>query len=239
MQIIQELLNSIQQDAPITQVQIGVHWCVVHSRFCGMASTVPSTKPHGETGVRDAGQLHSMSAKELAAFTLSDNTLEASVGLAALNSLIEIPGGKIAKVNAFQFLAEKGAGKTIAVFGHFPNTRDLRASAKEVITFELNPGEHEHDLYEVPTLLPDADLVAITSNSIINHTLADILPYIRKGAFTLLLGPSTPLSNVLFDWGIDVLAGVRVTDSQALFTSISQGAIFRQIRGVELITLSR
>jgi len=239
MKIIQDLLNPLGPDASIRRLLVGVHWTAVLSRHCGMASTVMSNKPHGESTVSGVGNLENLSARELAAYALSENTLEASIGLAALNSLIDIPEKNIVEVNAFQFLAEHGAGKTIAVFGHFPNAKGLQPTARQVIIFELNPAEGEHSLEEVPHLLPSADLVAITSNSIINHTLADILPHIRPGAFSILVGPSTPLSEVLFDYGLDMLAGARVTDSQLLFTSIGQGAIFRQVKGVNLITITR
>ncbi len=239
MKIIQNLLNAVQKNAPLQQLLVGAHWTAVQSRHCGMASTVMSQKPHGESAISSAGQLQHLSAKELAAYTLSDNTLEASIGLAALNSLIDIPRKNVVEVNAFKYLAEKGVGKTIAVFGHFPNTKDLQTVAGQLIVFELSPAEGEHGLEDVETLLPSADLVAITSNSIINHSLQDILPHIRENAFSMLLGPSTPLSEVMFDFGLDMLAGVRVNDSRMLFNCIGQGAIFRQVKGVELVTITR
>jgi hypothetical protein len=239
MKIIQDLLDSIQTDTPIQRLLVGVHWTAVLSRGCGMASTVMSAKPHGEGAVRGAGNLERLSALELAQYALSENTLEASIGLAALNSLIDVPKKKVVEVNAFQFLTEQGAGKTVAVFGHFPNIKALRDSAIRVIVFELTPAEGEYGLGDIPRQLPSADLVAITSNSLINHTLPEILPHIRAGAFTMLLGPSTPLSPVLFDHGLDMLAGVRVTDTRLLFDSVAQGAIFRQVNGVELITITR
>ena len=239
MKIIQDILDSIQVDAPIQQLIVGVHWTAVLTRGCGMASTVMSAKLHGEGAIRAAGELQRLSALELATYALSDNTLEASIGLAALNSLIDFPEKNVVEVNAFDFLAKQGAGKTVAVFGHFPNTTTLKEAASRVIIFELTPSEGEHGLDDVPRLLPSAGLVAITSNSLINHTLADILPHIRAGAFSMLLGPSTPLSPLLFDHGLDMLAGVRVTDTRLLFDSIAQGAIFRQVNGVELVTITR
>jgi len=239
MKIIHDLLDSIQTDVPVRQLLVGVHWTAVLSYGCGMASTVMSDKPHGESAVRGVGELEQRTARELATYALSDNTLEASIGLAALNSLIEFPEKNVVEVNAFEFLAKQGAGKTVAVFGHFPNTTTLKEAASRVIIFELTPSEGEYGLDDVPRLLPTADLVAITSNSLINHTLAYIMPHIRAGAFSMLLGPSTPLSPLLFDHGLDMLAGVRVTDTRLLFDSIAQGAIFRQVKGVELVTITR
>jgi uncharacterized protein (DUF4213/DUF364 family) len=239
MQLINDLLNSVTNDAPVRNVLIGAHWTTVSSRGCGMASTVMNPQPHGEGQVRDAGSLHLKSAKELAAYLLSENWLEASIGLAALNSLLVIPQGKITAVNAFKVVAEKGIGKHVAVFGHFPYLSDIRASARRLSVFELNPSGDELSLERVPEILPEAEVVAITSNSIINHTLETLLPYVNPQAFSVLIGPSTPLSPVLFEAGFDLLAGVRILDEAALIQTISQAAMFRQTEGAELITIAK
>ncbi len=236
MIIFNDLIGSITRDSAIRQLLVGVHWTVVFSHNCGMASTVMSKNPHGEGRVRDAGELESRSALQLAQYVHSENTLEASIGLAAINSLIELPNHGLVEINAFKYLVERGEEKNVAVFGHFPYLDDLRKTSKQLIVFELNPIEGEHNLSEVPTLLPKADVVAITSNSLINHTLEGILPYIDKNAFVAMVGPSTPLSSVLFDYGISMLSGVRIVNETVLYQSVSQAAIFRQTKGTELIT---
>jgi uncharacterized protein (DUF4213/DUF364 family) len=61
----------------------------------------------------------------------------------------------------------------------------------------------------------------------------------KPGAKVLLLGPSTPLSPILFDYGISVLSGSVVEDPETVLRLIGQGASFRQIRsqGVRLVTV--
>jgi len=239
MQIIKELIGSLKQDAPIKRIMIGAHWTAVSSRFCGMASTVMSQKPHGEEMVRDAGQLHYKSARELAEYAQSNNPLEACIGLAAINSLLEIPQANITVINAFKVVAEKGKGKHVAIFGHFPYLKEIKATARQLSICELTPAGEELPLERVAEMLPDAEVVAVTSNSIINHTLDSILPHIRSDAFSVLVGPSTPLSPILFDYGFNLLAGVRILDEELLFQSISQAATFRQTSGVEQVTISK
>jgi uncharacterized protein (DUF4213/DUF364 family) len=201
-----------------------------------MASTLMDAKPHGEGKVRYAGELETTTALELARYIYSGNTLEASIGFASLNSLIETPTTGLVEINAFKYLVEKGAGKHVAVFGHFPYLDYLKVSASQLTVFELAPVEGEHRLDEVPKLLPDAEIVAITSNSLINHTLEEILPHIKSGAFTALVGPTTPLSTVLLDQGIRMLSGVQIVNEDALYKSISQASIFRQTRGAKLVS---
>jgi uncharacterized protein len=239
MQIISDLINSLNTDYPIKQIIVGAHWTTVCSHFWGMASTVMSEKLHGKGFVKNAGRLEKMSAKDLSAYAQSENTLESSIGLACINSLITIPEEKITRTNAFDVVAEKGAGKNIAIFGHFPQMERIRKISKSLSVFELKPAEDEYGLEKIPEILPSTNVVAITSNSIINHTLDLILPFLNLEAFSIMVGPSTPLSPVLFDYGISTLAGIRVVDSALMVQSLSQGAIFRQMQGVEVITVSK
>ena len=236
MKLFDALIGSIDQDAPIRGVLAGVHWTAVSSRVCGMASTVMEDKPHGEGKIRDAGELEKKTALELAHYVYSENTLEASIGFAALNSLIVPPLSELVEINAFKYLVGRGAGKHVAIFGHFPYLDELRSSASQLTVFELAPVAGEHHLNEAPKLLPVADIVAITSNSLINHTLVEILPHIKTNAFIALVGPTTPLSPVLFDYGIHMLSGVQIVNEDALYLSVSQAAIFRQMRGVKQVT---
>ena len=60
-----------------------------------------------------------------------------------------------------------------------------------------------------------------------------------RNSFVVVLGPSTPMSPVLFDYGVDVLSGVSVSDKDTVLRGVSEGASFRQVRGVELLTMMR
>jgi hypothetical protein len=55
----------------------------------------------------------------------------------------------------------------------------------------------------------------------------------------IVLGPTTPLSPVLFDYGVDMVSGTKVVDVEAVLRCISQGATFKQVKGVRLLTLRR
>ena len=55
----------------------------------------------------------------------------------------------------------------------------------------------------------------------------------------MMLGPSTPLSPVLFDYGFDATSGSVVVDRDVTLNCISQGANFRQVHGVRKVTMRR
>ena len=55
----------------------------------------------------------------------------------------------------------------------------------------------------------------------------------------MVLGPSTPLSPVLFQHGATYISGTQVLDEEVVLRAVAQGAIFQQVEGVRLLTLSR
>lgn len=86
--------------------------------------------------------------------------------------------------------------------------------------------------------LPQADVIAITASALINHTLDRLLSLCNADAAVMILGPSTPLTRILFDHGATILCGARVFDEAAVLRTVRQGASFRQVGGVKLLTLT-
>ena len=52
----------------------------------------------------------------------------------------------------------------------------------------------------------------------------------------MMLGPSTPLSPVLFENGVTILSGARVMDEVVALRIFGQGASFQQVEGVKLLS---
>lgn len=225
---------------PVRSVYVGVHWTAVCSTACGLATTVTGGGCHNhESVVRSVGQLHKKSAQELAAYALSDNSIEASIGVAAINSLLTPNETKAVLLNASEVLMKKGAGKNVALVGHFPFIPRLRKAVKNLWVIELHPTGDDYPAASAADLIPKADMVAITGSALINHTLDDLLGLCRSGVGVLILGPSTPLSPVLFEHGATIIAGARVADESTVLNAISQGAIFQQVTGVRLLSFTR
>ncbi len=236
MQILDNLLNDLDMDVPVRSVLVGAHWTVVCSRHCGMASTMMSSHPHGHKQVRDVGQLHLKSARELAQLALSTELMEASIGVAAINSLLEVDASQAVEINASEVLTSLGRGKNVALVGHFPFIPQLRLSVGQLWVIEQNPREDDYPAEAAADLIPQADIIAITSSALINHTLDSLLELCSAQATVMLLGPSTPLSPVLFNHGVNIISGTRVIDEKAVMRTVGQGASFRQVEGVKLLT---
>jgi hypothetical protein len=232
-----DLLDVLKVDMPVRSVLVGVHWTVVCSKHCGMAATLMDQHTHGHSQVRDVGRLDAKSARELADFALSDNLLESSIGLAAINSLLDVDESSAVEANAVEVLIEKGRGKNVALVGHFPFIPGLRPVVEQLWVIEQHPSEGEYPAESASSLIPQANVVAITSSTLINHTLDGLLALCRPDALVMMLGPSTPLSPVMFKHGISILSGSLVVDEAAVLRTVGQGATFQQVEGVRLITM--
>jgi hypothetical protein len=179
------------------------------------------------------------SGRELAGMLRSERILEASIGMAAANALLEVGDSALPEVNADQIILEQGAGRNVAIVGHFPFIDRVREAAASCWVLELRPGPGDLPANQAAEVLPQADVVALTGTSLVNHTFDDLMGLCRPDAFVLLLGPSTPLSPVLFDTGLSALSGTVVDDVPRVLLSVGQGATFRQIKrrgGLRLLT---
>ena len=235
--ILDDLISSLSGDSIIREVHTCVFWTAVLSKYCGLASTFHEPHPYHRP-VKNAGSLTELSALELAQYARSDNVLEASIGMAAINSLIDIDEARCVRENALDVLALKGRGKNVAIVGRFPWIPKLRTVARTLWVIEQSPQEGELPAEAAEEVLPQADVVGLTGTSFVNHTVESLLD-LSKNSFVVIVGPTTPLSPVLFDYGVDILAGVKVVEPNKTIRSISQGAIFSQVEGVRLVTMSK
>lgn len=243
MNILDELLAGLPKEpVPIRRVLAGVHWSAVCSRNCGLAVTLTNGGHHDEQSwirVRNVGEVHHMSAQELAQWVHSKKTQEVSLGMAAINSLLPVDERQAVVINAGDILTEKGAGRNVVVVGHFPFTAALRSVACNCWVLEQQPQAGDLPAEAAPEVIPQADVVAITGMALVNGTLDGLLALCPPGALVMVLGPSTPLTPLWFEHGVTVYSGTRVIDEELALRTIEQGAGFRQVQGVRLLSFWR
>jgi uncharacterized protein (DUF4213/DUF364 family) len=229
--------------AEVLDLRVGPFWTVVHTTVgCGVASTMArAARPGRGTPVEAAGNLLQLGTAGLAGLLRSGSVVEAAVGLATVNALLGAPVENAAETNAEAIIGTRGAGRRVAVIGHFPFVDRLRPRCGELWVFERGPNAREGDLgaTDMGRLLPTADVVAITGTTLINHTLGGILALVREDALTLMLGPSTPMTPAMFGHGLDMLCGTVVTDPEGALRAAGQGAVTYQIRGVRRLVIAR
>lgn len=226
-------------DAAIQSVTVGLHWTAVQGRYLGLSATQAGESCCYAEDISGAGRLHHQTAHQLADLLLSPVPLEASVGMAALNAFLEIDDDLTADLNARDLMVERSRGKTAAMIGHFHFADAIRQAASALHVLELQPREGDLPADLAPEVLPRADVISITATTLLNGTFDALAPLFKPGALVVMMGPTTPLSPVLFDYGIDVLAGSRVTDPQAITTLVAQASPLHRPGGLRRVTVTR
>ncbi len=254
--ILDDLLTTLP-DAPVQTVRIGTHWTAVvverqGRRRCGLASSLEGKDCHQDNvgpAVPQAGRLHLQSSRALAELVHSASPPEVSVGMATINALLSLDSASSPQaqekawvdLNAGEVIATRGAGKHVALVGHFPFIPQVRERVGRLSVLELRPHDQDLPASAASEVIPQADVVALTSMTLLNRTFDGLMALCRPDALVLLLGPTTPLSPLLFDHGVHILSGSVVEDIDAVLQSVGQGASFRQIHraGVRLVTMKR
>ena len=239
MKILDDLLTTLREGEVVVDIRQGPFQTAVLTRNCGLAATPHEYGNHQDSApVKGAGTLVGKEALEIARMAYSSSLFEAAIGMAAINSLLEVNEARCVELNAGDLLAEKGKGKVVALVGHFPFVGELRQRAKELRVLERSPREGDLAEAEVENTIPQADVVGITGTAFTNHTVENLLRLCRPEAYVVILGGTAPMSPVLFDYGVDAISGTRVINPETVLRHVSQGATFCQIRGVKLLTMT-
>jgi hypothetical protein len=167
------------------------------------------------------------------------------VGAAALNALLggaaRSAGYALGEENGLDLVVRLSAGKRLAMVGRFPYLDGSRLTAARTWVLELNPEGSDLPAAAAPQILPQADVVGMTGSTLANGTLEGLLALCRRDATVVLIGPSTPLSPVLFDYGADVLCGALVDDPAQTLAALADGGLKPRPRvpGTRVVSLTR
>ena len=244
MKIIEDIISTIEkstQDILVKEVRIGPFWTGVWSKYGGLASTTFTHEPAMPPPIKEAGNLTQKSVLELCNYANSDCLLQASVGMAAINSALEVDLNRCQSINAAEILYEKGKNKKVVVVGHFPFVNKLREITKDLWVVERKPQSGDIPASEAKRVIPQADVIAITGTALINGSIGELLSWCPKESIVMILGATSPLSPVWFDYGVDLISGTRVIDPELVLRLVSEGVVFKQVhgRGVKLLTIQK
>jgi uncharacterized protein (DUF4213/DUF364 family) len=252
-EIYDELIETVPSNLTVSECMVGMHWTLIRSRAVGMALTPFGAPrmygPQGASVIAGIGErIAGMSLRKLAEFVKSWNPYEASLGLAAINSVHNSPE-QVAKlygkplstqgqVSAFAYYAEMVRGKKVAVVGRFPDL-DVLNEVCHLTVLERNPGPNDLPDPACEYVLPEQHYVFITATAITNKTLPRLLE-LSRNAFVFLVGPSTPFAPLLFSHGVHTLAGTVVVDPESVWRAAQEGAA-RSVfdHGAQMVKVSR
>lgn len=208
------LLERIESEDRIRSVRAGESWVLVKTEqgALGVASV-----QQGRSGRRlQAEKYVGLSLREAGQLVKSWDFEEAAMGLAAVNTVLNrdrmFPD--CGEPDAFLRYRDRASGKKVAVIGRFPYLEERLKSICRLSVLERMPNAEEYPDAACEYILPEMDLVFITGCTVSNKTLPRLLQ-LSERAYTIVTGPSTPMSEVLFQYGADSLCGFCVTDEDA------------------------
>jgi uncharacterized protein (DUF4213/DUF364 family) len=236
--ILDDIVSTLDGNFPVKDIRQGIFYTAVFSKNCGLAATlIHDALQQGTPLVEQPGALLKHNAFELAQLAFSSHIAEAAIGMAAVNSLIEIDEARCVERNAGDLILEKGNNKRVVIIGHFPFIPKIRKAAKQLWVIEKNPHKDDFPESQTTRLIPQADVLAVTGTAFSNHTIDHLLKLKNPKAFVIVLGGTTPMIPILFDYGIHAISGTQVLDPLLALACISQGANFRQIKGTRRLTM--
>lgn len=240
------LVEGVPEGIAVKDILIGNHWVIVEAESgFGMAMIVS-----GGMGKYNLypNALH-MQLRDLAAQSASWNFLEASVGVAALNAWYSTPenaaavGMKVEESGSndgFELYRRLCTGKRVCVVGHFPLIERLADECKLSI-LERNPQQGDYPDPACEYIVSQQDFLFCTGITLTNKTMPRLLQLSnRPGTSTILVGPSVVPSPVLYDYGVDCMAGSVINDPERAKAAVMHAAnsgIFKH--GVQKMRVER
>ncbi len=233
--IIEEILKSIKDQlskSVVKEIRIGFYYTgvLLNDNSLGLAYSFRDESQECCRTLKQAGTLEGP-AWNLARLTMSPRSLEASLGVATMNALVnrDIEGDE---GDLLKFLELDGTEK-IAIVGNIrPIAKKLKQSGHEVLVFERKPQDPEvYPDWAAEYLLSTADIVIITGVAFINKTLDHLLDLAKNAKIIAIVGPSTPLAaDILREYDVSFLGGMIIEDVEKALKIISQGGGTQELK---------
>lgn len=241
MSILDEILSSLTNDSPVMAIDVGPRVTAVWSNHLGLAihlSLCESTEP--QTLLRQSCAIKIRhSARELAYdFIHSSNSFELSISVATISSLLYPKPDCLLYGSAYPIILSRGEAKNVTLVGHFAFAESLRNKVRNLWVLELNPQKGDLPASAAEYVIPQSDVVVITGSTLVNRTLDNLLTMAR-GKYVILLGMSTILSPILFDYGVSALGGAIATNPEVIMSLIKTGSSLRRTDGLHKVIMVR
>ncbi|WP_454918082.1 Rossmann-like domain-containing protein [Xanthobacter sediminis] len=202
----------------VRRITVGPRWIMVEGPEGAGLAALPR---HPRELKPRLSELKRRSLRDLAALTSSWDPLETAVGVAALN----------AHYNRYDLEGQPGNGAhrfrhvegQVVVIGAFPGVDGILPRCAVV---EADPRPGAYPIAAMDALLPGCGGAIVNSSALINRSLPRILRLAGSRPIALV-GPSTPMTARLYDYGVETLGGFLVRDPEGLAAAVEAGAMPR------------
>ena len=212
----------------IREVRIGLGYTAVQldDGRTGVAYTLGKELFRGCTAFAGKRPIAGSPAEEVLRYLDSDGLVESALGLATANAIANTAPSQGSTGDVLKSV-ELFPTDAVAMVGFFaPLVAELQDRVAELEIFEEQTGllPHLRGSSEAVSAIPTYDVALITSTTIINDTVDELLEAARDCREIVLVGPSTPLIAEAFEgtpttW----LSGITVDDADGLLRIVSEG----------------
>jgi uncharacterized protein (DUF4213/DUF364 family) len=247
VRLIREQTDGRRDSLTVAGVRIGIFFTGVklNSGHAGVAFTpigeIPEAVccPKSAARMPDAGRLTQRPIDEILAYASNSNVLKSAIGVALVNALSAYLFEKEIEQDYDIHHGQDGLDllriapdHAVCLVGAFtPYIRKFKNQERPFFIIEKTPETLKPDerIYyrppaEASKILPDVDVVVMTGASIVNHTFDGLLRQTRPGAQVALIGPTNSMvPDVYFREGVDLMAGIRITDADLMLRILEEG----------------
>lgn len=229
--IINELIehaSAMIQGKKIADVRAGLGYTAVmlEDNACGLAYTFRNELGYCCGTLGTAGNLIGMNGAEVILWAKESNRLQAAIGLATLNAVINDSRKNWDTGNILDAFSLRESDTFGMVGGFGPILPKAKSMTKNIYVFEQNvpAGSEFYPADQIPQFLPNCDVIVISATSIINHTIDEVISYCKNARELCIVGPSTPLCPEVFKkYNVTLLAGSVVKNPDFILQVVSQG----------------
>ncbi|MBN1773530.1 MAG: DUF364 domain-containing protein [Deltaproteobacteria bacterium] len=221
-------LEAPARAARVADVRLGLGYTAVRLEDgrTGTAFTFRDEAPGGCSVFVGLRPLAGRPASDLVELLASTDPIEAGVGLACANALVNVDAPDLQPGDVLERLA-LGPEDDVGMVGCFgPLLEPVRRRARSLTIFErvTEATERLRPAAEAMVVLPRCSVALLTATSIINHTVDGLLRAAEGCREVVLLGASTPLVPEAFAGRrVTWLSGVVVVDGAGILQVVSEG----------------
>jgi len=218
--------------AVVSDVRIGLGYTgvMLEGNRGGVAYTFREETKGGCSVFRRLRPLSGRHSSELLALLPSDDPIEAAVGLACANALVNVEDARYQDGDILKHL-DLRPDDHVGMVGHFgPLVEPIEGKVRTLTVFERvrQPSGRIRPAEETEDTLPQCQVALITATSIINHSIDNLLEAAGKCREVVVLGASTPLmSEAFWEGRVSLLSGVVVREPREILRIVSEGGGMR------------
>ncbi len=243
--VIRSLWEAIGAEAArrkLADVRLGLGYSavVLDDGRAGVAYTLRDSSDECCWILQEAGSLKGRRVEDIFRQSLNGPPLWRSIGVATLNALAPDGDFSESEGDILDFL-QAGEDDRVGMVGYFGPLMKLEHRVKELLVLEEKAlgGDRTLPAHRAPHILPACSVVILTAVSVVNGTFDQLVGLCKGAREIALLGPSTPMfPHVFSPYGLTLLGGIRIVDTQGLLQVISEGGGTRHFgKTVRKVTL--